>query len=381
MLDINLFREEKGGDPEVIRQSQRARYARVEDVDDVIALDKRWRDVLKVMEKERGARAKIQKQIGEFKKKKEDPPAELMALKQAADAKIDELAALENEAAQERDALVKTIGNLVHESVPVNDNEDFNDPVFKTCEGDKPEVREGLLNHVDLMKMLDMFDTERGTTVAGGRGYFLKNDGVLLNQALQSLAISHLVSRGFDILQTPFFMKKEMMAQCAQLDEFHEALYKVVEKDGDEESIKYLIATSEQPLACYHANESINEAKFPMRYAGLSTCFRKEAGKHGRDTGGIFRTHQFEKVEQFVYSRPEDSWEEMELMIENSKLFYSALEIPYRVVNIVSGELNNAAAKKYDLEGWFPGAEGGGTWRELVSCSNCTDYQLSLIHI
>eukprot|EP00658_Telonema_sp_P-2_P082649 TRINITY_DN8779_c0_g1_i5.p1 TRINITY_DN8779_c0_g1~~TRINITY_DN8779_c0_g1_i5.p1 ORF type:complete len:325 (+),score=109.56 TRINITY_DN8779_c0_g1_i5:253-1227(+) len=309
MLDINLFREEKGGDPEVIRQSQRARYARVEDVDDVIALDKRWRDVLKVMEKERGARAKIQKQIGEFKKKKEDPPAELMALKQAADAKIDELAALENEAAQERDALVKTIGNLVHESVPVNDNEDFNDPVFKTCEGDKPEVREGLLNHVDLMKMLDMFDTERGTTVAGGRGYFLKNDGVLLNQALQSLAISHLVSRGFDILQTPFFMKKEMMAQCAQLDEFHEALYKVVEKDGDEESIKYLIATSEQPLACYHANESINEAKFPMRYAGLSTCFRKEAGKHGRDTGGIFRTHQFEKVEQFVYSRPEDSWE------------------------------------------------------------------------
>jgi seryl-tRNA synthetase len=189
------------------------------------------------------------------------------------------------------------------------------------------------------------------------------------------MAISLLMSKGYDILQTPFFMKRDMMAQCAQLDEFHEALYKVVEKDGEEDSVKYLIATSEQPLACFHANEAIATDKFPMRYAGLSTCFRKEAGKHGKDTGGIFRTHQFEKVEQFVYCAPEESWNEMENMIENSKLFYEALEIPYRVVNIVSGELNNAAAKKYDLEGWFPGAEGGGTWRELVSCSNCTDYQ------
>jgi|ERR1711935_20008 len=375
MLDINLFREEKGGNPELVRASQRARYAPVEDVDRVIELDVAWRKVLQDCEQARKSKAQIQKKITPFKKAKEEVPAELLAEKDATDKQVIELETQMNVAAAARDKVLKALGNIVHESVVVDNDEDNNQVVFKTCEADSPAVREGLLNHVDLMRMLDMMDIERGGQIAGGRGYFLKNDGVLLNQAMQSMATGHLLSRGFDVLQTPFFMKKDMMAQCAQLDEFDEALYKVVEKEGDEDSVKYLIATSEQPLACFHANESIPEKDFPMRYAGLSTCFRKEAGKHGKDTGGIFRTHQFEKVEQFVYCNPADSWQEMESMLENAKLFYAALEVPYRVVNIVSGELNNAAAKKFDLEGWFPGADKGGTWRELVSCSNCTDYQ------
>merc|ERR1712195_463072 len=375
MLDINLFRVEKGGDPDIVRKSQAARFDRVEDVDDVIALDLEWRKALQAAEKQRGAGGKIQKQIGEFKKKKEEPPAALMAEKAASDAL--ELEEVMNAAAKKRDALLGSLGNLVGPDVPIEQNEDFNLEVHNTCGelNTKPAVRPGLFNHVDLCKMLDIMDTERGTNVAGGRGYFLKNEGVFLNQAMQSMACCLLNARGHTLLQTPFFMKKDMMAHCAQLEDFHEALYKVVEKEGDEDSVKYLIATSEQPLACYHANESIATAQFPMKYAGISTCFRKEAGKHGADTGGIFRTHQFEKVEQFVYCSPETSWEEMELMIQNSKDFYTALEVPFRVVNIVSGELNNAAAKKYDLEGWFPGAEGGGTWRELVSCSNCLDNQ------
>lgn len=165
------------------------------------------------------------------------------------------------------------------------------------------------------------------------------------------------------------------MAKCAQLSDFHEALYKV--SGGDDEGtddLKYLIATSEQPIACYHSGEKLDTKEFPIKYAGFSTCFRKEAGKHGKDTLGVFRTHQFEKVEQFVLCNPEgdESWKIMDQMLENSMSFYQALEIPFRVVNIVSGELNDAAAKKYDLEAWFP---GGKAFRELVSCSNCTDYQ------
>jgi len=219
-------------------------------------------------------------------------------------------------------------------------------------------------------------DVERGTKVAGGRGYFLKGDGVLLKQAIIQMALAHLSSKGYTPLQTPFFMNRDAMAQCAQLSDFHEALYKVSGDEGSDD-LKYLIATSEQPIACYHSGEKLDVKEFPIRYVGYSTCFRKEAGKHGKDTLGVFRTHQFEKVEQFVLTNPEEegengSWAEMDRMLANSADFYKALEIPFRVVNIVSGELNDAAAKKYDLEAWFP---GGGAFRELVSCSNCTDYQ------
>eukprot|EP00180_Rhodochaete_pulchella_P002915 Plantae.Rhodophyta-Rhodochaete_pulchella.ctg46348.p1 GENE.Plantae.Rhodophyta-Rhodochaete_pulchella.ctg46348~~Plantae.Rhodophyta-Rhodochaete_pulchella.ctg46348.p1 ORF type:complete len:260 (+),score=49.26 Plantae.Rhodophyta-Rhodochaete_pulchella.ctg46348:69-782(+) len=163
------------------------------------------------------------------------------------------------------------------------------------------------------------------------------------------------------------------MAKCAQLDDFDEQLYKVT--TGDKESQdKYLIATSEQPLCAYFLNDWIDPKSLPIKYAGTSTCFRKEAGSHGRDTLGIFRVHQFDKVEQFVVTSPEDnlSWTMQEELLDNAKQFYQSLGLPYRVVNIVSGALNNAAAKKLDLEGWFPSS---AKYRELVSCSNCTDYQ------
>ena len=198
---------------------------------------------------------------------------------------------------------------------------------------------------------------------------------MLLNQAIIQLALAHLGAKGYTALQTPFFMRRDAMAMCAQLSDFHEALYKVSEGDDEkDEDLKYLIATSEQPIACYHSGEKLDKKQFPMKYMGLSTCFRKEAGKHGKDTLGVFRTHQFEKIEQFVLTSPEgnESWEEMQRILNNAAEFYEALEIPFRVVNIVSGELNDAAAKKFDLEAWFP---GGGAFRELVSCSNCTDYQ------
>merc|ERR1719220_2710143 len=219
----------------------------------------------------------------------------------------------------------------------------------------------------------------RGSVTSGNRGYYLIGPAVLLQQGLIQLALQGLVKEGFTPLYTPFFMKKDVMQEVAQLSQFDEELYKVVGKgseDVKDKSIdeKYLIATSEQPIAAYHRDEWVSEKNLPIKYAGLSTCFRQEVGSHGRDTGSIFRVHQFEKVEQFVITSPHDdaSWKELEEMIGNAENFCKMLNIPYRIVCIVSGALNNAAAKKLDLEAWFPGS---GAFRELVSCSNCLDYQ------
>jgi seryl-tRNA synthetase len=235
---------------------------------------------------------------------------------------------------------------------------------------------EKLYNHVDLIEMLGIADVDKGTGVAGNRGYYLKGAGVLLNQALINFGLAFLVKRGFTPLQTPFFMKQDVMAECAQLAQFDEELYKV-SGEGDD---KYLIATSEQPLCAYHRGDWMDAKSLPIRYAGYSTCFRKEAGSHGRDTLGIFRVHQFEKVEQFVLTSPleDESWKMHEEMLQNSEEFYQALGLPYRVVAIVSGALNDAAAKKYDLEAWFPASKA---YRELVSCSNCTDFQSRRLEI
>eukprot|EP01047_Picozoa_sp_COSAG01_P086260 COSAG01_NODE_19316_length_1017_cov_46.108932_1_plen_266_part_10 len=209
-----------------------------------------------------------------------------------------------------------------------------------------------------------------GTKVSGGRAYFLKGHGVMLNQALINYGLVFLARRGYTQMHCPFFMRQSMMGLCAQLSQFDEELYKVTGEGED----KYLIATSEQTLCAYHQGKRLEKKDLPMRYAGYSSCFRKEVGSHGRDQLGIFRVHQFEKVEQFVISSPEDgkSWALMEQMSKISEEFYQSLEIPYKVIDVVTGELNNAAARKFDLEAWFPGAR---QYRELVSCSNCTDYQ------
>ncbi|XP_050294885.1 serine--tRNA ligase, cytoplasmic isoform X2 [Anthonomus grandis grandis] len=274
-----------------------------------------------------------------------------------------------------RNNALKEIGNLLHDSVPVDDDEDHNkvERTFGDCQLKKK------YSHVDLICMIDGVDTDRGTTVSGGRGYYLSGPAVFLEQALIQLALRRLLKKGYKPLYTPFFMRKEIMQEVAQLSQFDEELYKVIGKSSESTEDKgveekYLIATSEQPLAAFHRDEWIAESMLPIRYSGISTCFRQEVGSHGRDTRGIFRVHQFEKVEQFCLTSPFDnkSWEMMDEMITNAEEFYKALEIPYRIVNIVSGALNNAAAKKLDLEAWFPAS---GAFRELVSCSNCLEYQ------
>lgn len=291
--------------------------------------------------------------------------------------KIDE-ALIENEKqmlqveATRKNAL-REVGNWLHESVPVSNDEDENkvERTWGQCD------TKAKYSHVDLIVMIDGMNGEKGAVVSGGRGYFLTGAAVFLEHALIQHSLHLLFERGYTPLYTPFFMRKEVMQEVAQLSQFDDELYKVVGKGSDktdDADEKYLIATSEQPIAAFHRDEWLAESSLPIKYAGISTCFRQEVGSHGRDTRGIFRVHQFEKVEQFVLSSPHDnkSWELMDEMINNSEVFCQSLGIPYRVVNIVSGALNHAAAKKLDLEAWFAGS---GAFRELVSCSNCLDYQ------
>ena len=209
-------------------------------------------------------------------------------------------------------------------------------------------------------------DTERAADIAGSRFYYLMNDLVVLNLALMQFGVHFLRSHGYTVVWTPFMIKHEVMRAASELADFEEQLYKIENEE------LYLIATSEQTLAALHRNDLIDTDNLPLKYAGISSCFRREAGSHGKDTKGIFRVHQFEKIEQYVYASPGDSWSLHEEMLRNAEEIYQLLELPYRVVNIASGEINDNAAKKYDLEVWFPAQEA---YREVVSCSNCTDYQ------
>ncbi|CAN6296128.1 unnamed protein product [Urochloa humidicola] len=366
MIDIKLFRTGKGGgEPDrFLLESQRRRFAPDEDAVEVAALDAAWRKNLFDLEQIRKDLNTNSKAIGRLKAAGNQEEAEK---KMEATKEIKERLAAKEAEVHETKVKLMTIGNIVHESVIVS-NDETNNAALVTW-GER-RMEENLRNHFDLCRMLDIADFEKGVAVAGGRSFFLKGDGVLLNQALINFGLAFLRKRGFKPMQTPFFMRKEIMGKCAQLAQFDEELYKVT-GDGDE---KYLIATSEQALCAYHLGDRIYRAELPIRYAGYSTCFRKEAGSHGRDTAGIFRVHQFEKIEQFCITSPNgnESWEMFEEMIQNSQDFYKELGLPYQVVSVVSGALNLAAAKKYDLEGWFPAAQ---TYRELVSCSNCTDYQ------
>lgn len=318
----------------------------------------------------------IQKEIGQKRKNKENAD-DLMKQKIELEKqkKEQELVASDLQAALK--TLAKTVGNYVHESVPNSQTEDDNETVRTWAPEGFDKSRKPQYSHHDVLWRIGGYDPDRGTKLVGHRGYFLRDAGYWLNQALINYGMQFLYSKGYSPLQPPYFLNKDQMAKTAQLSQFDEELYKVVE-GPDPDTDKYLIATSEQPISCMHANEWLQPKELPIKYAGSSTNFRKEAGSHGRDAWGIFRVHQFEKIEQFVLCKGEESWNMFDDMIAVSEEFYKSLGLPYQIVSIVSGALNNAAAKKYDLEAWFPFQS---EYKELVSCSNCTDYQTRELEI
>ncbi|KAJ3302495.1 Cytosolic seryl-tRNA synthetase [Kappamyces sp. JEL0829] len=390
MIDINLLRADKGGNPEAVKASQRKRGGEkaAELVDQVIALDNEWKAArfnADAVNKDINA---IGKKMAPLAKAKQLDSAEGLELKAEKDRLANvkaELNKISDEKEKELNAKLRLIGNVVHDEVVVSNDEANNKTLAKWWPEGRTEADElarrdklvkdgkgvpGLLAHNEVLERIGGYDPVRGVKVAGHRGYFLTGPGVDLNLALMHYGLDFLESKGYTKLWTPFFMNKEVMAKTAQLEEFDEALYNVA---GEEGEAKYLIATSEQPISAFHSNEwFVESSELPKKYAGSSTCFRKEAGAHGRDTWGIFRVHQFEKIEQFVLTEPEKSWEMHKEMLQVAQEFYESLKLPYHVISIVSGALNNAAAAKYDLEAYFPFQ---GAYKELVSCSNCTDYQ------
>ncbi|KAK2851032.1 hypothetical protein Q5P01_007308 [Channa striata] len=382
VLDLDLFRTDKGGDPEIVRETQRKRFKDVTLVDKLVVADTDWRKCRFTADNLNKVKNLCSKSIGEKMKKKE-PVGDDESLPEEAEnlesltaetlsaltvTQIKKVRLLVDEAIQKTDSerikleaerfeYLREIGNLLHPSVPISNDEDVDNKVERTW----------------------------GDCGTQKKGYFLKGPLVFLEQALINYALRILYTKNYTMLYTPFFMRKEVMQEVAQLSQFDEELYKVIGKSSeksDDNAVdeKYLIATSEQPIAAFLREEWLKPEELPMRYAGFSTCFRQEVGSHGRDTRGIFRVHQFEKIEQFVYASPHDgkSWEMFDEMIGTAEEFYQSLGIPYRIVNIVSGALNHAASKKLDLEAWFPGS---GAFRELVSCSNCTDYQARRLRI
>ena len=358
MLDIKLFRE----NPEIILDSEKKRFRDTENVEKVIEYDTLWREGEKKLNSLRAEKNKLSKS---FKKAKEEGNLEeVIARSKEVAAEIKELTAKNADYLKLRDDYRYKVGNVIDEDVPISDTEDDN--VVVRTYGEKPEFDFEALNHVDLIESIDGADLETAAEIAGARFYYLKRDILHLNLALIQFALNELENEGYIPMQTPFFVKGEVAAETSELGEFEETLYKVENED------MYLIATAEQTLAAFHRDEIISPDELPLRYCALSTCFRKEAGSHGKDTLGIFRVHQFEKIEQFIFSAPEDSKNQHEKLMEVTEGIYQKLGLPYQVIAIVSSALNDNAAIKYDLEAWFPGSE---TYRELVSCTNCKDYQ------
>ncbi|KAI4254086.1 MAG: hypothetical protein LQ352_003305 [Teloschistes flavicans] len=390
MLDVIDFIQERGGNPKLIRESQKRRYASEEAVDEIIEQVRvlqspaSWQrraviDLYAAKYEAQQVGSKInatQTEIGKKKKAKEDADNLVKIKGDLQDQKkgIEE-SALEKEAALQRK--IKTIGNYVHDSVPISNNEDNNIRVRTWAPKGTELKKKDCLSHHEVLTRLDGYDPERGVKIVGHRGYCLTGYGLFLNLALVNYGLEFLWRKGYKPNQPPHFMLRDYMAKTAQLEQFDEELYKVTD-DGQKQTDKYLIATSEQPLSAIHDGEWLQDKDLPIRYAGYSTCYRKEAGAHGKDAWGIFRVHQFEKIEQFLITKPEASWEAFDDMIALSEEFYQSLGLPYQIVAIVSGALNNAAAKKYDLEAWFPFQ---GEFKELVSCSNCTDYQSRALDI
>ncbi|MEM3374047.1 MAG: serine--tRNA ligase [Candidatus Woesearchaeota archaeon] len=361
MLDINLVRQ----NPDLIRNDlkKRGRLDLLKKLDDLIIYDKQWRESLQKVEKLRHLRNVLSNEIAQLKKQGKDVSEKLEQVKNIPN-QIKEEEEKTIELQNKIKSIMYELPNILHESVPIG-KDDSENVVVKEW-GTKKKYDFELKSHVDILNEKDLGDTEKASNLSGARFYYLKNELVLLENALQRFALDFLYKKGFILMQTPLMLRREPYEAMVSMQDFEDVMYKIENED------LYLIATSEHAIGPYHMNETIDVKNLPLKYAGISSCFRKEAGSHGKDTKGIFRVHVFNKVEQFVFCKPEDSWKIHEELRQNMEEIFQALEIPYRIVNICTGDIGNIAAKKYDLEAWMPVQQ---KYREMCSCSNCTDYQ------
>lgn len=361
MLDIKFVRD----NPEQIKDNLRRRGMpeKTADVTRLLELDAKWRQLLVEADQLRKKRNEITQVIAATKKKGHDA-SNLMKQAEMIPDKIKEVEAKVDEYKQKAEEILLNIPNLVHESVPFGRDE--NDNVELRKWGEIPKTSFKPLDHIDIGLKQGLIDIERAGRLAGSRFYYLRGDLVRLNYALIQYGLDFILKKGFELYQPPYMLHRDVVAGAVALSDFEEVIYKVENED------LYLLPTAEHALLALHKDDIIRADNLPLRYAGISPCFRKEAGAHGRDTKGIFRVHQFEKVEQFIFSLPEDSWKHHEELVQNLEGFWQSLKIPYRIVDTCTGDLGTVAARKYDLEAWLPGQ---GKYREMASCSNCTSYQ------
>ncbi len=358
MLDPKILKE----NPQIIQDMLKARAVDF-DLDGLIESDQKRRELIFKTDEFKKRRNEIGNEISQKKKAGEDTSSILAEMKNVS-AELAKLESLQEEIESKYARLAFTIPNLVHESVPVGPDDTANKEVRKW--GEIPKFDFKIHDHIDLSENLELVDLERAAKVAGARFYYLKNDLVRLNQSLIHFALDFLTEKEYSLVQPPYMINRESMEGAVIADDFEEVIYKVEEED------LYMIGTSEHAMAAMHSKEILEGKDLPIRYAGVSPCFRKEAGAHGRDQKGIFRVHQFDKIEQFVFARPEDSWKEHEKMLGVAEEFYQKLEIPHRVMLLSTGDMGKISAKTYDIEAWMAGQN---SYREIVSCSNCLDYQ------
>ena len=361
MLDINLVRNNPG----IIEADLKRRHdeEKIVWLKDLIEKDSAWRRLKQEVDALRQKRNAVSGAIAEAARAGKD----VSSMK-------DEAKSIPGLVKEKEEAMAKAkekiqyylmrLPNVLHESVPFGNGDSENVVVKKHGKAVKPKFE--LKHHGQLAAELGVADFERAVKISGNGFFYLKGELALLDIALQRYAIGILMKKGFTLVQPPFLMYKKPYEGVIELDAFESMMYKVEGED------LYLIATAEHPLAAMYQGEILEEADLPIKYAGLSACFRREIGKHGLDERGFFRVHQFNKIEQFVFCRPEDSWKEFEELAKNSEKLLEGLKIPYEKVNVCTGDIGIIAAKKYDLNGWSPRE---GKFIELMSCSNCTDYQ------
>jgi seryl-tRNA synthetase len=359
MLDPRLLKE----NPQAVREMLEKRNMADFPLESLVGLDRRRRELIVETQELRQKKNVLSEAIAGKKKAKQDTSSELNQMKEISS----RLGKAEEEMTKVEEQFrhqIMLLPNMLHESVPVGKDEKSN--VIVRQSGTPRRFDFKPKDHVDIATALDLIDIERAVKISGARFYFLKNELVKMNQALVQFALDFLSEYGYSLVQPPYLIRKEPMSGAVILGDFQDVIYKIEDED------LYMIGTSEHAIASMHMNEILEGKKLPIKYAGFSPCFRKEAGAHGKDMKGIFRVHQFEKVEQFVYCRPEDSSKEHERMLVLAEEFFAKLGIPYRVMLLSSGDTGKISAKTYDIEAWMAGQNA---YREIVSCSNCLDYQ------
>jgi len=362
MIDIKILRD----NADLVRESQRARGANIELVDHAIAADQKRRNAIVEFERVRAEQNSLSKSIGSAKG---DEKSTLLAKAKDLAVAVKEADALRSEAEAEAEKILGELANIADTRAPIGGEEDF---VVLEEVGTPTTFSFEPRDHVELGKILGAIDTERGAKVSGSRFYYLTGNGALLEFALINLAISKAVAAGFIPVVPPVLVKPHAMEGTGFLGQAAENVFHLEEDDF------YLVGTSEVPLAAYHMDEILDSANFPLRYAGFSSCFRREAGTYGKDTRGIIRVHQFDKVEMFSFCAPEDAAAEHERLLGWEKDFLNSLEIPYRVIDVATGDLGSSAVRKFDCEAWIPTQQA---YREVTSTSNCTEFQSRRLNI